>query len=87
MYVIVAYDFNEKRVAKALKISRKYLTPVQNSIFEGDLTLGQLQQLKMELEKVMDPEIDSLILFMFDQTYYATREIIGVDKTVDNFII
>ncbi|MGL5550151.1 MAG: CRISPR-associated endonuclease Cas2, partial [Culicoidibacterales bacterium] len=54
MYVIVAYDFNEKRVAKALKISRKYLTPVQNSIFEGDLTMGQLNSLKAELEKIMD---------------------------------
>ena len=28
----------EKRVAKALKICRKYLTHVQNSVFEGEVT-------------------------------------------------
>ncbi|MEM3489884.1 MAG: CRISPR-associated endonuclease Cas2, partial [Nitrososphaerota archaeon] len=38
MYVILAYDIGEERVNKVLKICRKYLTWVQNSVFEGDLT-------------------------------------------------
>ncbi|MCS7256766.1 MAG: CRISPR-associated endonuclease Cas2, partial [Thermomicrobium sp.] len=35
MYVIVAYDVGVERVARVLKICRKYLTWVQNSLLEG----------------------------------------------------
>ncbi len=38
MFVILVYDFEQKRVAKALKIARKYLYWVQNSVFEGEIT-------------------------------------------------
>ena len=34
MFVILVYDVGEKRVAKVLKICRKYLTWVQNSVLE-----------------------------------------------------
>jgi hypothetical protein len=37
MFVIVVYDANEKRVNKFLKTLRKYLTWVQNSVFEGEI--------------------------------------------------
>ena len=50
MFVIVVYDFGEKRVAKALKICRKYLTWVQNSVFEGEITEGNFKKLQKELE-------------------------------------
>jgi CRISPR-associated protein Cas2 len=51
MYIIAVYDINEKRVAMVLKIFRKYLTWIQKSVFEGELTEGQLAQLKAELKK------------------------------------
>ena len=35
MFVIMVYDVNQKRVAKVLKIARKYLNWVQNSVFGG----------------------------------------------------
>lgn len=46
MFVIVVYDINRKRVGRALKICRKYLVHVQKSVFEGNITEGQLKQLK-----------------------------------------
>jgi CRISPR-associated protein Cas2 len=38
MFVILVYDFDKKRVAKALKIARKYLYWVQNSVLEGEIS-------------------------------------------------
>ena len=35
MYVILVYDFGERRVGKMLKLCRRYLNWIQNSVFEG----------------------------------------------------
>ena len=52
MYIILVYDVGEKRVAKALKTCRKYLTWVQNSVFEGEITDAKYKKLKYDLEKI-----------------------------------
>ena len=80
MFVILFYDFGEKRVAKALKICRKYLTWVQNSVFEGEITKGNFKKLKMELTSKMVKEEDSLIIYTFSSTKYSNKEIIGLAK-------
>lgn len=36
----MVYDVNEKRVNKVLKIGRKYLNWVQNSVLEGEITVS-----------------------------------------------
>lgn len=38
MYVILVYDIDAKRVGKMLKLCRRYLNWIQNSVFEGELT-------------------------------------------------
>ncbi|MBO8138265.1 MAG: CRISPR-associated endonuclease Cas2 [Desulfotomaculum sp.] len=87
MFVILVYDFRERRVAKALKISRKYLNWVQNSVFEGEISKSNYVKLKKELERVMDSEEDSVIFYTFRSTKYSKREILGVEKgNVDNII-
>lgn len=63
MYVIMVYDIGEERVAKVLKISRKYLTWVQNSVFEGEITKANLIRLKSQLAKIINPERDSIIFY------------------------
>jgi len=50
-YVIITYDVNEKRVNKVCKKLREYLTWSQNSVFEGDITLGTLKRCLSQLEK------------------------------------
>jgi len=50
----MVYDVGEKRVAKVLKISRKYLYWVQNSVFEGEISESNLRRLKHELKKVIN---------------------------------
>lgn len=47
MYVILVYDCGEKRVAKMLKLCRKYLNWIQNSVFEGEITEVKLKELTL----------------------------------------
>lgn len=63
MYIILMYDVNQKRVGKMLKLCRKYLNWIQNSVFEGEITQVKLAEIKYSALKIMDPEIDSLIFF------------------------
>ena len=63
MYVILVYDMGEKRVAKMLKLCRRYLNWIQNSVFEGEITEVKLKELKAEAHKIMDVRYDSVIIF------------------------
>ncbi|AWR95398.1 CRISPR-associated endonuclease Cas2 [Saccharolobus solfataricus] len=85
MYVILVYDFDEKRVVKALNICRKYLTWIQRSVFEGELTEGNLYLLKNELKKIMK-ENDSVIIFKLEGKFMVNKEIMG-KKISDNNIL
>lgn len=87
MFVILVYDFNEKRVAKALKISRKYLYWVQNSVLEGEISDANYIKLKKELQKLMKPDEDSIIFYTFRTQRYSKREEIGLKKGGDENII
>jgi CRISPR-associated protein Cas2 len=86
MFVIVTYDVGAKRVGKALKICRKYLFRVQNSVFEGTITPARLERLKAELQKMLDLSHDSVCVYRFGYLKYAFREQIGV-PTVQTTII
>jgi len=80
MYVILAYDIGEKRVGKMLKLCRKYLNWIQNSVFEGEITRVKLKELKIKASKIMDEEIDSLIIFKSRQEKWLDKEIIGQER-------
>ena len=87
MYVIAVYDCGEKRVGKMLKLCRRYLHWIQNSVFEGELTDVQIKELKIEAQKIMDKDYDSLIIFTNSNPKWLKKEIIGVEKnTLDNFL-
>ncbi len=80
MFVILVYDAGEKRVQKFHRICRRYLTWVQLSVFEGELTNAQLERLKAELRQVMESEEDSVIFYAFRTQRYFSREVIGRKK-------
>ncbi len=87
LFVILTYDVNEKRVAKVLKKCRQYLNWVQNSVFEGDISEASLTKLKMELDRIIKKDEDSVILYYLRTTKYSSREIMGVKKGGDGNII
>ncbi|MDI6701302.1 MAG: CRISPR-associated endonuclease Cas2 [bacterium] len=87
MFVILVYDIKEKRVAKVLKVCRKYLYWVQNSVFEGELTESKFEKLKLELKSIIEETEDSIIIYNSPVKWYSKREIIGKEKGGENLII
>lgn len=87
MFVIEVYDVNQKRVAKVLKISRKYLYWVQNSVLEGEISDANFKKLKSELKKVISKEEDSLLFYVFRTMKYSKRENFGVVKGGEDNIL
>jgi len=80
LFVIMAYDVNVGRVNKVLKIGRRYLNWVQNSLLEGELTTAQLARLKSDVKKVIDEDEDSVVFYLSRRQQYLERQIIGQDK-------
>ena len=87
MYVILVYDVGEKRVGKMLKLCRKYLNWIQNSVFEGEITEVKLKELAHLAKQILDKETDSLILFKSRDNKWLHKEIIGAERSsTDNFL-
>lgn len=80
MYVILVYDFGEKRVGKMLKLCRKYLNWIQNSVFEGEITESRLRELKSSAADFMNPETDSIIIFTSRNEKWLDKEVVGHER-------
>ena len=87
MYVILVYDVGEKRVGKMLKLCRRYLSWVQNSVLEGNLSKAQLRALRIQIDDIIDKDENSVILFSSKMEYSMDKEILGKERmSVDNFL-
>lgn len=85
MYVILVYDFEVKRVGKILKLCRRYLNWIQNSVFEGEISELGLKELLTAAKKIMNEERDSIILFKSRDSKWMDKQVIGKEKNdLDN---
>ena len=81
------YDVGQKRVGKMLKLCRKYLNWIQNSVFEGEISEVKLLELKHKTMLIMDEETDSLIIFKTRQEKWLDKEIVGHERqNLDTFL-
>lgn len=92
MYVILVYDIKsdnggQRVLSKTFKICKKYLSHIQNSVFEGELSESQLVKLKTELKTIIRADRDSLIVFKSRNERWIPKEMWGTqeDKT-SNFL-
>ncbi len=83
----MVYDAGVKRDPKVLKLCRRYLTWVQNSVFEGEITEGKYKMLKREMERVINRQEDSVVVYLLQSTKYTGREVIGREKGGETFIV
>ena len=81
MYVIFVYDIKSKKCGKMLKLCRKYLNWIQNSVFEGEITEVKLKELISRAEYLMEEPTDSLIIFKSRNNKWLEKEIIGNKKS------
>lgn len=87
MYVILVYDFGERRVAKMLKLCRKHLNWIQNSVFEGEISEVHLKELLFSAKKFMNGMEDSIIIFKGSNHSFWEKEIVGKERcAIDNFL-
>ncbi len=87
MYVILVYDVGQKRVGKMLKLCRRYLNWIQNSVFEGELSEVKLKELLAEAKQKMDIEQDSIIVFKSREERWLEKQVIGKEKNkLDNML-
>jgi CRISPR-associated protein Cas2 len=87
MFVIITYDVGEKRVGKVCKKLREYLDWTQNSVFEGEITKGKLQQCLAELSNIINVEEDSLYLYQVSNPRNIKKIIHGQEKSpIDIFL-
>jgi len=84
VYVILVYDVGEKRVGKMLKLCRRYLNWIQNSVFEGEISEVKLKELTILAEKIMKTEEDSLIIFSSRTEKFLDKQIIGKERSSTN---
>jgi CRISPR-associated protein Cas2 len=66
---------------------KQYLNWIQNSAFEGDLSLGQLEELRIKIMEVIDKEKDAIVVFLVSNPQWIERKIWGKEKGVTEPLI
>lgn len=90
MYIVLVYDISQsqngqKRWAHVFKICKKYLSHIQNSVFEGEISKVQLTKLQKELEPYIDENLDSVIIFKSRQEKWLDKEFWGKEEDKTSF--
>lgn len=83
MYVLVVYDVEADRTRIFLKLCRRYLTHVQNSVLEGEISAGDLERLRGEIEERLKPG-ESVIVYELSSEKYVDRTVWGEDPMEDS---
>lgn len=92
VYVILVYDISGdkgggKVLNKVFKICKKYLTHIQNSVFEGELSEVQILKLNKELNVYIRKDLDSVIIFKSRTNRWMKKEMWGKqENATDNFL-
>jgi len=86
MYVIITYDISEERVNKVRKVLKRYFNWVQNSVFEGEITLAKLEKCKLELSFIIDKDVDSVYFYLVDNRNNISKTVLGIEKDVTDNI-
>ncbi|ADU97578.1 CRISPR-associated protein Cas2 [Thermovibrio ammonificans HB-1] len=77
--MIVVYDVEVSRVDRVRKLLRRYLNWVQNSVFEGEITVSRLTALKKELQELLK-ENDSVYIYTVKFPKAVKRETVGAER-------
>ena len=92
MYIVLVYDISQneegqKRWSHIFKICKKYLSHIQNSVFEGEISKVQLMKLKQEIQPYINENLDSVIVFKSRQERWLDKEFWGKDEDTTSFML
>ena len=89
MMVLITYDVStetesgKSRLRKVSKKCQDYGQRVQNSVFECIIDSARLKVLQAALEKIIDPEVDSLRYYYLGDEWRNRVEHIGAKPSID----
>lgn len=89
MMVLITYDVNtetaqgKRRLHKVAKQCQNYGQRVQNSVFECIIDPALFKQLQAKLEKIIDPEKDSLRYYYLGNEWRNRVEHVGAKPGID----
>lgn len=70
-----------------LKLCRRYLHWIQNSVFEGEITEVKWRELEHKARQLMKLSEDSLIVFSSREERWLDKTVIGREKNeLDQFL-
>jgi CRISPR-associated protein Cas2 len=81
MYVILVYDVKQQRVGKLLKLCRRYLHWIQNSVFEGEISEVKLQELLLKAASFLDQKEDSILIFKSRTEQWLEKQVWGHERS------
>lgn len=89
MLVLVSYDVmvtsegGKRRLRRVAKACQNFGQRVQCSVFECEVNPAQWVQLKNTLEKIIDPEVDSLRYYHLGAKWKPKVEHVGAKPSLD----
>lgn len=87
MYIILVYDVKQQRVGRMLKLCRRYLNWVQNSVLEGEISEVKLKELLAKTAAILDEEEDSVLIFKSRGPQWLEKEVWGHERRpLDTFL-
>ena len=87
MYIVIVYDVGVERVDEVYHILKRYLQWVQNSVFEGEITLGKIEEVRNLLSDVIDKNKDCIIVYSVNNPKWLEKTVWGrVKGKTDNIL-
>lgn len=86
MWVILCYDVGKNRVEQIRKTCIPYLRWIQNSVFIGEISKGNLTILIDKLKRKIETSEDSVQVFVLRDQKLAKRVSLGISKEFSNII-
>jgi len=92
MYIIAVYDIDIRdggnlRLNRIFKLLKRYLVHIQKSVFEGNLSKAKYEVLKKNVNKLIDPNVDSVIFFVSRDEKWMKKEILGIGEGLTDNIL
>lgn len=91
MYIILVYDIcqegnGQNRWNKVFKLCKQNLSHVQKSVFEGEISRSDLFKLEKNIEKEIDKNSDSVIIFKSRSEKWLDKSVLGMMQDDPLFI-
>jgi CRISPR-associated protein Cas2 len=83
MVLVLAYDVvDDTRRAKLFKRMKGFLTPVQKSVFEGDLPARRWNELVRTVSAIIDASEDSVRIYSICRACKGSTTLLGTSPPV-----